>query len=166
MKTQDAFATIIWATLLAGVLDIGSVFAYWFLQGAPPDAILRSIATSVLGAAANEGGVAAAALGLLLHFFVSFVFAAAYVLAALRAPVLRQRPILFGLLYGALAYVIMVFGVVPASLATFGRSWPPPPEQLAVSVGIHLFLFGLPIALVTSRMCGAIAAAKPASPTP
>ena len=163
MKRLEPFETIIWATLVAGVLDIGSVLAYWLAQGAPPEAILRAIATSVLGPAANDGGAAAAALGLLLHFFVSFVFAAAYVLLALRMPALKRRPILFGLLYGAVAYVIMVFAVVPASLATFGRSWPPPLDQLAVSVGIHLFLFGLPIALVTSRMRSAILVAGPAS---
>jgi uncharacterized membrane protein YagU involved in acid resistance len=153
---------IIVATLVAGVLDIAAVFAFWLARGVPPDAILRSIATSVLGEAAMSGGAGAAALGLALHVFVSFLFAAAYVIAALRLPVLKRRPVTFGVLYGALAYVIMTFGVVPMSLATFGQSWPPPLLNLAASVSIHLFLFGLPIALVTSRMRGAIATAEAA----
>lgn len=160
LQAMSPGVAIIVATLVAGVLDIAAVFAFWLSRGVPPDAILRSIATSVLGEAAMSGG--AAALGLALHVFVSFVFAAAYVIAALRLPVLKQRPVTFGLLYGALAYVIMTLGVVPLSLATFGQSWPPPLLNLAASVSIHLFLFGLPIALVTSRMRGAIATAEAA----
>ena len=162
LKGMSPVVAIIVATLVAGVLDIAAVFAFWLSRGVPPDAILRSIATSVLGPAAREGGAGAAALGLGLHFLVSFVFAAAFVLAALRAPVLKRRPLLFGLMYGALAYAIMTFAVVPLSLADFGRSWPPPAVNLAASVSIHLFLFGLPIALVTSRMRGAIVVAKAA----
>lgn len=154
MRTQNLspIAAILWGALVAGVLDIAAVFAFWIARSVPPDAILRSIATSVLGSSAHQGGGVAALLGLGLHFFVSFVFAAAYVFAALRAPVLKQRPILFGVLYGALAYMIMTFAVVPLSLADFGGSWPPPPFHFAVSVSIHLFLFGAPIALAASRM--------------
>jgi uncharacterized membrane protein YagU involved in acid resistance len=152
VKNLSPIAAIVWATLIAGVLDIAAVFAFWFARDVPPEVILRSIATSVQGPAANEGGTASALIGLGLHFLVSLVFAAAYVIVATRMPMLKTRPIVFGLLYGALAYVIMVFGVVPLSLADFDGPWPPPPLNLAVSVAIHLFLFGLPIALVTSRM--------------
>jgi hypothetical protein len=144
-------AAIVWATLIAGVLDIAGVFAFWLTRGVSPGGILRSIATSVLGPAAHEGGTSAALIGLGLHVFVSVLFAAAYVLVATRLRVLTRRPILFGLLYGMLAYVIMVFGVVPLSLADFG-STSPPPVNLAASLFIHLFLFGLPIALVASRL--------------
>lgn len=147
-------AAVLWGGLIAGVLDLGAVFAFWSAHDVAPDVILRSIATSVMGSAAHQGGAQAAAVGLALHFFVSFVFAAGYVLVALRLLVLRRRPILFGLLYGALAYVIMTFLVVPLSLADFGWTWdrPPPPVNLAVSIAIHLFLFGAPIALAASRM--------------
>jgi hypothetical protein len=56
-----------------------------------------------------------------------------------------------GLAYGLIAYVIMTFGVVPLSRADFG-SWAPPLVNLAASLFIHLFLFGLPIALAASRI--------------
>jgi uncharacterized membrane protein YagU involved in acid resistance len=139
-------------TLAAGVLDIGAVFAFWVVQDVAPSSILQSIASSLLGPAAYQGGAGAVLLGAFLHFFVSFVFAGAYVLVALRARFLTARPFLFGALYGALAYTIMTFAVVPLSRAQFGGDWPPPPVNLAASLFIHLFLFGLPIAWIASRM--------------
>jgi uncharacterized membrane protein YagU involved in acid resistance len=145
-------SAIFWGGLAAGVLDIAAVFAFWAVRDTSPILILQSIATSLLGDAAYQGGLGAAALGLALHFAVSFVFAGAYVFASFPAPVLRSRPVTFGLLYGVVAYVIMTFAVVPLSRATFGADWPPPLVNLATSVFIHLVLFGLPIALAASRI--------------
>lgn len=42
---------------------------------------------------------------------------------------------------------------VPLSRADFGE---PTPVRMAISIGIHVFLFGLPIALVASRIRSAI----------
>jgi hypothetical protein len=143
---------VFWATLLAGTLDIGAVFAFWAPRGVPPSTVTQSIASSITGAAAYQGGMGSIALGIFLHVFVTVVFATAYVLVAMRAKFLTTRPLLWGPLYGLLAYVIMVFGVVPMSNAQFGGSWPPPPLDLAVSLAIHLLLFGLPIAWVASHL--------------
>jgi hypothetical protein len=90
---------------------------------------------------------------------VSFVFAASYVVVSARAAMLRARPVLFGPLYGVAAYVIMTFAVVPLSRAEFGGSWPPPLVNLAASLFIHLFFFGLPIAFAASRIGGSRAQA-------
>jgi hypothetical protein len=116
-----------------------------------PSGILQAIASSVMGLAAYEpvnAGVAVP-LGLGLHFFISYMFAAAYVYAAGRVPVLLTRPVLCGLAYGVVAYVVMTFVVVPLSRANFGG--PADAWRLAQSLFIHLFLFGLPIALAASR---------------
>lgn len=144
---------ISWGGLVAGLLDIGAVFAFWAARDVAPQTILQSIATSILGPAAFEGGAAAATLGLFLHFAVSFTFAAAYVVASDRVPVLRSRPVVFGIAYGAVAYAAMTFVVVPLSLAEFG-GWPPPLLNLAASLSIHLFLFGPPIAVAASWISG------------
>lgn len=153
MRHQDfsALSAILWGGLIAGVLDIAAVFAFWAAKGVSPVSILQSIATSVLGRAAFEGGAGAAVLGLFLHFAVSFVFAVGYVVVSARAHILRTRPVIFGIAYGVVAYVIMTRLVVPLSLAEFGKE-PPPLLNLAVSIFIHLFLFGLPIALAASRI--------------
>lgn len=158
----SAGSAIFWGGLIAGVLDIAAVFAFWAAKDLSPVTILQSIATSRLGEPAFEGGAPAAFTGLALHFGVSFVFAAGYVVAASKASILRSRPVLFGLLYGLLAYAVMTFVVVPASHATFDSPWPPPLVNLAASLGIHLFLFGLPIALAASRMDPDKIAARPA----
>jgi uncharacterized membrane protein YagU involved in acid resistance len=157
-------AAIIVGGLIAGVLDIAAVFAFWAVRDVPPTTILQSIASSVLGGDAFTLGMVATAIGLLLHFAVSLVFAAAYVIASARVRLLRLRPIPLGIAYGALAYVIMTFVVVPLSRAEFGQTWPPPLVNLAASVFIHLFLFGLPIALCASRIEGT-ASQGVASPT-
>jgi len=148
----SAWGAIWWGGLAAGILDLAAVVAFWVVRDVPPTAILRSIASALLGPAAAGGGTGAAALGLLLHFAVSFAFAAAYVVVSSRAPVLRARPIAGGVAYGLVAYVIMTFVVVPLSRATFDGAWPPPPVNLAASLFIHLFLFGLPIAWAASHI--------------
>lgn len=159
----NAATAILVGAFVAGVLDIAAVFAFWAMRDVPPTAILQSIASAVLGRDAYALGAPAVLLGLLLHFAVSLVFAAAYVGVALRLSALRRRPVLFGLAYGAAAYVIMTFIVVPLSRAEFGGDWPPPPINLAASVSIHLFLFGLPIALAASRLAETDAEAVAAS---
>ena len=143
---------IVWGGLAAGILDIGMVFAIWAAEGVMPSGILQAIASSVMGLAAYEPANAklAVPLGLVLHFFISYVFAAAYVYAAGRLPVLMTRPILCGLVYGVLAYLVMTYIVVPLSLANFGG--PADAWRLAQSLFIHLFLFGLPISLAASRI--------------
>ena len=152
--TFTAPVAIVVGGLVAGILDIAAVFAFWAARDVPPTAILQSIASSVLGGEAYALGNAAAALGLLLHFGVSLAFAAAYVIVSAHVRLLRRRPIPFGIVYGALAYAIMTFVVVPLSRADFAQDWPPPLVNLAASAFIHLFLFGLPIAVCASRIEG------------
>jgi len=154
----SATSAILWGGLAAGVLDIAAVFAFWLVKGVGPLTILQSIATSVLGREAFELGMFAVLVGVCLHFAVSYVFAAAYVAASSRMHVLRSRPVMSGVAYGVVAYLIMTFVVVPLSRADFG-TWPPPLVNLAASLFIHLFLFGLPIALAASRIAGPEAAA-------
>lgn len=153
--TFSAPVAIIAGTLIAGILDIVAVFAFWITRDVSPAAVLQAIASSVLGADAFTLGATATGIGLLLHFLVSLVFAAAYVIVSARFGLLRRFPIPFGLAYGALSYAIMTFGVVPLSYAQFGQDWPPPLVNLVVSLFIHLFLFGLPIALCASRIARA-----------
>jgi uncharacterized membrane protein YagU involved in acid resistance len=147
----SATRAVLWGGLAAGVLDIAAVFAFWLVKGVGPLTILQSIATSVLGREAFELGMFAVLVGVFLHFAVSYVFATAYVVASSRVPLLRSSPVLSGVAYGVIAYVIMTAVVVPLSRADFG-DWPPPLINLAASLFIHLFLFGLPIALAASKI--------------
>jgi hypothetical protein len=145
----STFGAIFWGGMAAALLDIGAVFAYWATQGVSPLTILKSIASALHGREAYGMGTGAIILGAVLHFAVSFVFAAAYVLIARRVRLLLSWPVPGGLAYGAAAWFIMSHIVVPLSRADFGE---PTPFRLALSIAIHLFLFGLPIALAASRL--------------
>jgi hypothetical protein len=151
LPTFSRTEAIFWGGLAAGSIDMVMMFVIWStVERIAPILILQAIATSFMGNDAYAGGNAAASLGFVLHFLVSFCFAAAYVLASGRFSLLKTHPFLCGPVYGVIAYVFMTYAVVPLSLATFGR--PENLPDLARSVLMHMFLFGLPIALATSRI--------------
>jgi uncharacterized membrane protein YagU involved in acid resistance len=95
--------------------------------------------------------MATAALGCALHFLIALVAAAVYVVASRRLPVLIRRPVLSGLLYGVVVYVVMNWVVVPLSAIPRG---PFRPGLAATLVVIHMLFVGLPIALATARFAG------------
>lgn len=151
LPTFSAGGAVIWGGLLAGALDLAAAFAITAAKGGAPVTMLQYIASARMGAGAFEGGLPAALMGVFIHFGASLTFAAAYVVAATKAPLLRTAPLLWGAAYGLIVYAVMTFLVTPLSRAEAG-AWPPPLPDLAVSLGAHLFLFGLPIALAASRM--------------
>ncbi len=148
--------------LVAGVLDLLFAFASAGLRGVSPDQVLRFIAGGLLGPTARAGGANVAALGLGLHFVIALGAAVAYVTASRWIPVLVRRPILCGLLFGAAFYAFMNFMVLPLSTLP-SRAWTATGWTMA-DLGSHLFLVGLPIALLTRRLTAA--GDLPASPEP
>lgn len=131
-----------------GALDLGFAFAAWALRGVGPTDILRGIASGLLGPAARTG-FAPVPLGLVCHFLLSLLFAAAFVLVAVRvASVGRQSPWLAGPLYGVAVYFVMNRVVLPLS----NFAVPAGGTSLSFAdLASHMFLFGLPIALAAHR---------------
>ena len=140
-----AARAILWGGLLAGVGDITFAFVVSALNGVGPVRVLQSVAGGVLGRAALEGGLGAAALGGALHFLIAFCAAAVYWLASRRLGVLVRRAVVCGLLYGVAVYLLMNFVVVPLSAAYFKPSHAP--SALLLNSAGHMLLVGLPIAL-------------------
>jgi hypothetical protein len=137
---------LLWGAITVGVLDLLDAFVFFGLRGVPPVGILQSIASGLLGAAAYQGGLPAAALGLGLHFFIAFGVVCVYVVAGRIWPALHRRPWLFGPLYGVVVYVVMNQVVVPWSAAALGGG----PTPLAVRINgvlIHMLGVGLPSAV-------------------
>jgi hypothetical protein len=134
--------------LAAGAMDLTFAFSFWALKGIAPDAVLRGIATGLLGPAARTGAPPVV-LGLVGHFLLSLLFAAVFVLITTRAPSLgRQSPWLAGPLYGIAVYFLMNRVVLPLS------NFAVPAEGMPLSLpdlAAHMFLFGLPIALAAHR---------------
>lgn len=145
-KKSSAFGTILFAGLVAGVLDIGFVFVYY--RTADPQAILRSIAAALFGPEANKGGVGMAAVGLGMHFAVALVCAAVFYALSRKLKFLTGRAVLFGMLYGAGVWLVMQLLVLPLT-KTPPRSFPPPRwEPVFIA---HLICVGPPIALLVKR---------------
>ncbi len=153
---------ILAATLLAGTLDILSAFLFAGMVGMAPLAILQFVASGPFGDAAKNPPVWLWSLvGLAVHFAIMACMAAAYLLAARRLPPLRRHPVIAGLLYGLLLWLIMYWIVRPLR---WPDMWLPTAYadrsagQILWSVGNQLFshciLVGLPIALVARRAFG------------
>jgi hypothetical protein len=144
-----AFDTIVLGGLTAGVLDILDAFAMAAINGGAPTRVLHAIASGVLGRAAYEGGLPAAALGLTLHFVIALGAAATFLLATRALPALLRSPVPVGLAFGLGVWAFMYLVVLPA---TFGRPYAPPAlPQLINQLGIHALGVGLPIAWFASR---------------
>jgi hypothetical protein len=133
--------------LVAGTLDITYAWAFWALKaGVSAQRIFQSVAAGLLGEASFEGGAATAALGLGLHYFIATTMSFVYYLVASRFALLHRRPVLCGAGYGLLLYGIMNYMVVPLSAAGGGSK---DPLWVSLSILVHMFLIGVPIALAT-----------------
>jgi len=80
-----------------------------------PIQVLQYIASGALGSDAFKGGLATAALGAALHFFIAFVVAAVYYAASRKLAALCRDPTIWGLAFGAAVYLFMNFLVLPLS---------------------------------------------------
>ena len=132
-----------------GLLDAIYATVLWgFILGDNPAAVWQSVAAGLLGKASYDGGPATAFLGLALHLCVAFVMALVYVRAARHLPVLLQRPVLMGALYGLVLYTVMNFVVVPLSAIGFHA----PSLKGAIRALIpHVLFVGPAIALAAAR---------------
>ena len=81
------WTTVLWAGLAAGVGD--TLLALVLFQVSPVR-IFQSVAAGLLGRDSFQGGVATAALGMFLHFFIATTAAAVYVAASTRLKLLLK----------------------------------------------------------------------------
>jgi uncharacterized membrane protein YagU involved in acid resistance len=148
MRTLSPARAIVLGTLAVGVLDALDAVVFFGLRSAvPPIRIFQSIAAGLLGrAAAFQGGLGTAALGVGLHFCIAFAIVATYFVVSRRLRILTDRPVIFGLLYGVAVYFVMNMIVVPLSAAG-GSSAAPPWPVLVNGLLIHAVGVGLPSAL-------------------
>ena len=149
MRQLSALAAILIGGGIAGALDITYAIGFSALRGVPPMRILQSVASGLLGAPAFEGGVATAALGLVLHFGIALAWAAIFYLASKAIPFLTRYPLVAGLFYGFLIYAVMNLVVLP--LSAFPRKVSFPLLVLVTGLLVHTLGIGLPISLAVRR---------------
>jgi hypothetical protein len=138
---------ILIGTLVAGTLDILAAVGMTLLYGRDPMAMLRYVASGPFPDAPGWE-IAGSALGLFVHFALMAIMVAIFVLAAARLDALRRAPVLWGALYGIATYVAMNLVIVPWR---FDRPLPTAPMAIAPQLAFHVFLVGLPIALIAAR---------------
>lgn len=138
------------AGLAAAVIEMLPVLPAQAGLGVTPARVFQSIAGGLLGAATYKGGAATAALGVALHLFIAVAAALIYAMAGARWPVLLRRPVVCGLVYGVLAYLVMTLVIVPLSAVPYKTTFNP--ALMALSTAIHMVAFGLPIAWICARL--------------
>lgn len=149
---------VVATTFLAGTLGCVLIDAYlivtlgWIFHNATALQISQWDASNALGPAAFRGGLPTALLGFAMHYCVSIVWAALYVLAALRARVLLEHPVPSGVVFGIAVMLVMKYVVVPLGHASQPHARP---AQLVNQILAHVLAFGIPVALVvTVRLHG------------
>ena len=125
------------------LMDTASLVPVDTRKGTGLSAFWLGIATGVLGVEAYKGGIGIVLLGTFLHFVIAIGAATVYYLASRRLRILVERPVVFGMLFGALVYFFMHLIIVPLSAV--------PHHQArfiyqATEFVEHWFVVGLPIA--------------------
>ena len=135
------------ATAVSGTLDILLAMILTLLFGRHIPDMLRYVASGPFPAATGMGG-AGAVLGLAVHFGLMAIMATALMLFARQRPNYLDKPVLLGLIYGLITYVVMNLVVVPLR---FGTPLPPKPLSIATQLFAHIVLVGIPMALIAAR---------------
>ncbi len=139
---------IVYGGLTVGCLDALDAIVFFGLRnGVGPLRIFRGIAAGLVGrTAALEGGLATAALGVLIHFTIATTIVSVYYLASRRLAFLNRQPFVWGPVYGVIAYLTMNLVVIPLS-AIHGTGLPSALPVLVNGLLIHIFGVGIPSAL-------------------
>jgi hypothetical protein len=148
---RAAVRTIAITGLIVGAMDITAASIQAVSRGATVTRLLQFVASGLIGQQAFQGGVAIAALGLALHFVIAFSLVAVFYVASRRIAFLRRQAAISGLIYGLIVFAIMNLIVLPLSAAK-------PRHSLTadlIQIGIHMFVIGLPTALLIRRFSAA-----------
>ena len=140
---QNAFLAVGAGGLIAGALDLtqACILFGWNIP--------LVIAAGLLGPAALHQGAATYALGVLLHFFIAFLFAAFFYAASRRLRFMTEHPVVCGLFYGAAIEEVMSLVVLP--LSALHATGPYELHDLIQGLLVHMVVAGLPIAFCVRR---------------
>jgi uncharacterized membrane protein YagU involved in acid resistance len=138
---------ILAATLVCGTLDILFAVMLTLLRGKDPAAMLRFVASGPF-ADATDWGSKGSLLGLVVHYALMAIMVAAFVIVARSRPALLDKPLLWGLVFGLVTYVVMNLIVVPLR---FPAAWPPKALAISTQLFAHIVLVGWPTAFITRR---------------
>lgn len=105
------------------------------------------IASVAIGPSAYRNPGSAVPLGIVIHFCISIAWAFGYVYLVRAQPQLITRPIVSGLVFGLVVDAFMNIMLIMAGV--YHR---PSPGVLGISLLAHCVFYGVPVAVVVSRM--------------
>jgi hypothetical protein len=141
--------TILWAGLVAGTLDaLGATIVFMLRGGKDPAGIWKFVASGIFGKEAFAGGSGMVVWGLVFHFCIAITWA---IIFFQLYPTLRRlisNPVVLGLLYGIVVWLVMNLGVLPLSNVT---TQPFRLSGVLIGMGVLVVCIGLPISLITHK---------------
>lgn len=142
--TGTKVSTILWATLVAGILDaIAAIALYYGFYNFNPVQIYQFVASGLLGTDAYTKPVFAL-LGVFVHISVALGATLSFFYAYPKINFLARHKVFSGLLFGAAIWGFMNLVIIPLSKI--------PPQTIDhvafISLLCHLLLVGLPISLI------------------
>jgi uncharacterized membrane protein YagU involved in acid resistance len=143
------------AGIASGILIDVFLFAMQLAAGTPPDKLAGNfvfIAAVLLGQSAYTNPVAVP-LGIALHFCVAIGWALGYVYLVRSQPQLLTRPWISGAAFGLVVYVFMEI-----ILLTAGQYHRAAPALFFTQLVAHVFFYGIPVAVIVSRLLGPMVA--------
>lgn len=144
-STLRAVQAIVTAGLVCGTLDgISALVVY----RAPFMRLFQSIAYGALGPDSFKGGLKTVILGIVFHYTIAFGATMVFFAASRFMPVLLDRALLFGPLYGICVHLFMQFVVVP--LSVIGRR-PQTLQGFLIGLAVHMIVVGPAIGLTLRR---------------
>jgi len=149
------------ATLICGTLDILLAVFLSLQRGNDPAGMLRFVASGPFPAA-TEWGTEGAVLGLAVHFTLMALMVGGFLVLVSQRPALLDKPLLAGIAFGLITYVLMNLIVVPLR---WPAAFPPKPIGIVTQLLAHLFLVALPTVLIARAMLAKLAdgGAEPAT---
>ena len=149
MGQRSLSGAILAGGAIGGALDLLFAVTFAGYNGASPTRVFQVIASGLLGNAAFTSGTFVPVLGVACHFALSWIWAAVFAAVAWRFRALASRPLLAGMLFGIVVFLCMRLAVLP--LSAYPRPVTFPPLASVLDLLSHMFLFGVPIAVIVSR---------------
>ncbi len=155
MALRDQLKAGLVAGVAAGILIDVFLFTMQLATGTPADKLAGNfvfIAAVLLGPGAYTSAIAVP-LGIVLHFCVAIGWALGYVYLVRSQPQLLTRPWISGAVFGLMVYVFMEIILITAGL--YHRV---APGLFFTQLVAHVVFYGIPVAVIASRMLRTIVA--------
>jgi hypothetical protein len=150
LSRSGPITAILWITLVAGTLEIGENIIFNAFRHVTPYMIFQYIASGLVGMKSFDAGIASVVLGVAIHYAFALTWTIVFFAASRKLEILIRRPVICGLLYGGVVYIIMNFAVLPLTRVPHAVKAMTLASRIN-GVAALLFCIGLTIALMVRR---------------